>query len=553
MSTMTASLGRSWTERKWARRLFRGTPFRLARFFMAWGMPAAAIPVLRVPMALYPPAPDLLLMRAQAARRAGRIKQAKALCEALRPTLEMAVLQQDLRQVLAIYVEFEASMVRAPLAAGRYLSGLLCAENRRKLLLDACADLPEQPFIIQIRALCQALDGEYKEAAGRITDLMRERGEHGRKSASKAELALLRETWTVVDRIAFANVDWAGDDVQTESSVLFERAQDSETADALVAGKLLHEQLLQSREQEKFLALCQEDFDKAVALNVRLNAIRHMLRVGLRRLPDYTPAHEQARQCLDAITPEIARQMQQVPRQKQLKSAYVNQMVTVLTLARTLRRADLAQRIVQHFVDLSEDPAANPVLWFAAANIANEVADQEQSRIIMDNTGHLPPQTQVHVRDYFRWANLVGAYDEARKFSSTMPANLKRSFGMIQFVDTLPVRQRLRARRQDPRGISYPPLAGAPPAKPSPHDADRRAGIPATHGAGAGQGAPATGSQGRHLHPGAQYQPVAQLSANGVAGLQAAGLGRGAVGRRALAAREDRDRGDRYPERGDLP
>jgi hypothetical protein len=427
---------RSLAGHRWARHIFRGLPVRIARFWLHKDRPELARSALGFASRIYPDAQDLTLLQITIARKIGDTATERALVQSLLPALDQAVEDKANDQIVALLIEFEAAQVDMSLKAAEYLAVTLRSEARRKALHQSLAAHQESLFATQMTAIIAAMNGHYKEASAKVSDQMRALDAAPQTPELRTRMAVLRETWSTIDRIAFAHVDWADGDEPPETALLEDTAEAPSPEDAFTASKLLREQLLQGREQEKFLGLCLDEFSAAQSLGARLRALRQMVRKGLRRLPDYSDAYAQARSCLDGMQDEIDAYLN-VPVPDQLKARHVALLNEVFGLSLTLRDDALAQRLRRHFVALSRAPRAGQTLWVLAARMATDPNSRSMAHDIMNRLGGLTPKTEAQVRDYLRWANVSGAYALAQGFVERVPGPFRHSIAMLQYVETL--------------------------------------------------------------------------------------------------------------------
>lgn len=375
---------------------------------------------------------EALLVQMQTARQTGDSDAVQTACAALATIGPKLVQLNATDTILRLCAQFELSQCQTPQQIGQFLSDLLgTLEGRAQLRehLDVVTqDSDDSLFLFQLRMLCAALAGDYRQAASCVSDRIVREQQDPELAGDIKRHNLLQELWNRIDKIAFIHVDWSSDE-QAKQASLDEAATTTTSFD--------RERLLQSRRQEDFLQLCLTEFEAAETLAAQLRFIRQMLRVGLRRLPDYSDAHQQAGACLDIASKRIRSWLLKVKPEQAVRPGNIQQLVLALELSRKLKRNDLAKDIIARMIDIASLPDPTADLWQFAANVATTNHDRAAARTIMTRTRHCTPKTEAHLRDFFRWSNLCGEYDEAVRFAASLPKKFERSFSLLHFVETL--------------------------------------------------------------------------------------------------------------------
>lgn len=354
-----------------------------------------------------------------------------------RERIEGHLREGNVTGVLECLAEYEFLQREAPLEAGRLVVNMLTdMETREKLFESARVALSaygNSAYLIHLTTFGDALAGDYRAASALLTRKMRWPGRASR-SLAKARRLIHKSSWRVVDKIAHEHMDWSDDWISDQAA----GAADEAPLEGAKAALSFKEILLQGRMREEYLAACEADLLKARAISGRLAAIRDMLRIGTRHIPDYGPSYARAREALEAQAGELDSlfQPEAVETPEAAKSAVAN-LCGYLTLARRLNMTVEAERILNHLSALSRRKDLGQALWPAPAAIAADDADMEVANRIMGRIADLEPQTNRDIADFFQWAGLAQRFEEADAFYARLPEGFRRHHGLLHHVNNL--------------------------------------------------------------------------------------------------------------------
>jgi hypothetical protein len=335
---------------------------------------------------------------------------------------------------------------------------------------------PDSAFLIYLRAMPLADQGKFREAHDLVTAAIR----RCQKAVANGTLSenidrrynRLNSVWRVIDAISRDNVAWTdGSDIDVPA------AGKPEEAEAGVGGEPVHgqvgdetlvfsEQLIQKRQQEKYLQACRLEFDAAGTLQERFKAIWAMFREGLRRVPDYHAAYDMAGQCFEALRPRWIEFTERPYLNKQIDkdgfraASVARQLAAALRIARKLRLDQDIARLEESLVYLAGRPAAVSALWTACDALVDskpEVYARTTAELILKASRD--PNREPEVRDYFNWALKAQRYDFADRLFERLSDKLRFSKGALQYLNILQQEGRFAAAATLAREIHQSLLA----------------------------------------------------------------------------------------------
>lgn len=427
-------------EHRLARKLLLQAPLKLGRRCLEAGLHRSASGLFGFAARLYPEEIGLMHQRAIAAEHRGRHALAARLRAArLRILVVPMIANRDYTGILIVMAEMERTHLSIQFKAGQLIAQALVTETGRRVILDAARKarkrFRESAFLSHIISLCEAMDGDYRQAARRLMD------EIAMPHAAPPVLAekrrkILHQSWRVVDLIARERMDWTEEPAALSGKVQWPGAG---------VAHAFKEKALQERQRATYLALCDAEFEAAKRPGRKLRAIEEMLRTGIRHCPDYTQSHALARHRLLSLTGYLEGLFaaEAVGSHKE-RVAIVDDLCAYLRLARRLGLPERAARIVGHLGQLSLNAEWIAALWPAPGVIARDRACLEVAERIMSRVERQPPKASRDVRDYFRWAAEANRYDKADAFFASLPKALHRRHGLLYHVNILQRQGRFR-------------------------------------------------------------------------------------------------------------
>jgi len=364
------------------------------------------------------------------------------------------------------------------LQAGKLIARQLDSEvGRSRIFKASTAALVKHPdsiFLLHIKTLCQAMAGDYRAAGEALIERISSASRSG-KSLSRRQSIMLRDSWRVVDLVARGKMDWLEDSGSYKDLLAKNESDQGSTSDgAAVASDCpngivsdnarseileaessldFKEHALQGRLREDYLRACEREFGEAKLLNGKLKAVTEMLRTGIRHIPDYTESYDMARQKLETLLPEIRELSSRVPVKPKKPMDHIMNVCTFVNLAHRLGLVDEKKRCVAHLVELSKTESFGPRLWPAVGELSKHPEDITTANLIVLRIKHHIPQNDREVRNFLRWANNSGEYQEADKLRARMPKRLLRKEGMLGYVNILQRQGRLKEAIQLTRDI----------------------------------------------------------------------------------------------------
>lgn len=421
---------------------------RAAQVALRRGLPGLARRLIAPLHAAAPRDVGLLHLMAQAAEAAGEAEAGAGYrAERLRHLMPKYLKARDLTGVLRLMAEMERTGQAVQFGAGRLVADQLVSEVGRARLLKAArrarARFKESAFLSHVIALCQAMAGEHM-AAGRALVAEINDPPPAPDWLQARRFRLLEQSWRVVDLIARERMEWADETGgyealagPAEGTVPDRASEDSvltEGADTMLSFK---EHALQGRLRDRYLEVCDRDFEAAGDLSGRLAAVQAMLRTSIRHSPDYTASFDRAAQRLDSLAPEIEALFGPAAQDPELAEQQVLTLCTLLRLARRLNRTGLAARIAAHLETLSTLPAYLPQLWPAPAALARDPADMDRAARIMAQVRQQPPRINRDVQNFFRWAQLAQDDAGADRMFRSLSEGMQRRGGALYYVNIL--------------------------------------------------------------------------------------------------------------------
>jgi tetratricopeptide (TPR) repeat protein len=405
--------------------------------------------------------------------------------------LQNAMESDDLPSILEAMAAHEGLRRAVPARIGKRVCDLLSSDEGIIELMEASwkslQRYPDSPFLIYLHTLALAKAGDFQLAhdivTAAITRCQQAAASDGLDNELSRRHQRLSSVWRVVDSISRDNMTWAdgsgyddGEGGEGEAAALPDGAEDaggsqSEDVDSDAAVSeaavseapvseapaatsaasngddhvlVFSERLIQGRQHDRYLDVCKRNYDAAENLDGKFKAIKAMLRQGIRRIPNYQAAYDQARRCFEDARVEWAAVADRKTMGSQIDRNGVKTLAMVRLLASALqiaRQLDLAKDIVlleKALVFIAGKPKAVPALWtICAALVEGDAAGFEQVTTKFIQEAARDPDRDHELRDYFRWALEAQRYDLAHKLFSRLPDKSKRLKAMLQYVRIL--------------------------------------------------------------------------------------------------------------------
>lgn len=275
--------------------------------------------------------------------------------EHLKHLIKRPIETRDYCRILSLVARYENLARNPPVAAGDIIARQMVSEKGRARINAACElalkSAPKSVYLLYLRTACMAKAGDYVEASAMIGRRI-DQVEHADNATvdqmkrSKRELESLRNAWRVVDQIAREDTGWLdGEGGGTYTALVKEDTTARSGATTQSWALNFKEPLLQSRDETRYLALCQSEFNQAPTLVIKLKLIKEMLREGVRRQLTYHVAYDQANACYDRCTNSIDELLATDPETivHPSKAISITQsIVLAIDVARSLKRDDRA-------------------------------------------------------------------------------------------------------------------------------------------------------------------------------------------------------------------
>ncbi|EDM73235.1 hypothetical protein RAZWK3B_03405 [Roseobacter sp. AzwK-3b] len=427
-------------DRRLVRKLLLAAPLQLGQRCLNAGHHGVAAYMLGAVARLYPDDLRVMHLRAIAAEHRGREQMAAQLrATRLRRLVVPLIERRDYTGLLIVMAEMERTHLTIQFKAGQMIARQLVTEEGRKRLLESARQarkrFRESAYLSHLISLCEAMQGDYREAAQRLLQEI-DTPNAAAPALMEKRRRILEQSWRVVDLIARESMDWSEDPTHG-------CPQDREAAPPLAGD--FKEKALQERRRDAYLELCDAEFRAAGEPGKKLRAIRDMLHVGIRHSPDYTGSYALATQRLMGIADDLeclfAPEAVLSPKDA---ARTVDDLCLYLWIARRLSLWTAAARIVTHLEALSLRGEVVNALWPAPGMIAGDSACLDVAERIMARVECQPPRTNRDARDYFSWAAEANRYDKADAFYAKLPKALHRRHGLLYHVNILQRQGRFR-------------------------------------------------------------------------------------------------------------
>lgn len=418
---------------------------RIGARFIAWARAPQRRPMVHLALEVLSRlhVPDVRVLRVQA-RVADRLgwRSAKAFCDAkaLQLAITAPLAAQDLTGVLPLMAGLERTHRAAPIAAGALIAEALITEAGRAKLLVAAqaarASNPDSAYLAHLVALCQAKQGDYRAASDDLAAALALPW-RADDPLDRQRFGILRDTWRAVDLAAREHVDWAHPSEDYADLLPKTATATADPASGTPRILTFKEHALQGRRRADYLAACEADLAQAQSLAERLKAISEMLRASIRQSPSYTASYDLARGHLQGLRPEWEH-LFTGPLQAETAEQTILDLCSLLQLTRQLGLEGDTARCLARFEALAEDGSHLALLWPAADEIATKARDLPlASRMMAAITARHSPQTSRHVSNFFRWALLAGAQEQAHATYAALPSRLRAQRGLLNYVQIL--------------------------------------------------------------------------------------------------------------------
>ncbi|MFI0844283.1 hypothetical protein [Mesorhizobium sp. IMUNJ 23232] len=362
-----------------------------------------------------------------------------------------------LPELLTAMVEFETIARAAPFSAGSRILELLSSEEGRQDLIQASGQIlprhPDSPFLIYVRSASLAKNGNIREAHDFVMAAIRRCQEDAASGLlterNRRRYKQLNKVWRVIDTISRDAATWSdgsGGDTppwaRSDGSSADTQRSNIGSADRADEELGFSEQLLQSRQYDRYLDICKRKFDNAKRLHEKFGALRDMLREGLRRIADYHAPYNLASACFGEIAPQWKRlaEPSYIDGRKSWTAmrATAKLLAEALQLARQLRRSDDVALLERSLLYLAGKPAAATAIWTACHALVGDAAEsyvEETIALISKSRRH--PEGDADIREFFIWARRVQRFDLAHAIYDRLPSWWKASIGVPQYAAIL--------------------------------------------------------------------------------------------------------------------
>jgi hypothetical protein len=394
---------------------------------------------LRKRPAAFEPGADMALVKARALR--------------LRELTAKAVEKRNYSRVLLLMARFARLRHPAPLEAGDLIARQMVSEPGRRRICEAAAkaleEEPDSPFLIYLHAATLAKSGAYREAGQKVRAAIaeltaREQSHDAAVKAAKSDFDVLKSAWRVVDLVARedtgqvdAGDDAAGPDVSPKDG----------PDDAAAAGRRLtfKEHLLQSKDEEGYLAACESEFEQCRGLMEKLRLVREMLRQGVRRQLTFHKGYEAAHRCYDRVRPEIVAECARTDAGSLAEGdavALVVRLTSAIDICRKLNRRDDIEALKAALFGLAEAGLHPSGVWHMLPHLVlgeGELGVETWAARSHSLARALPaaPAKEGQLRAYLLWAMRVRAFEQAETVMSRVSGALAASPAALYFVNIL--------------------------------------------------------------------------------------------------------------------
>lgn len=368
-------------------------------------------------------------------------------CRAAVDRARAAWLDHDLAAGLAALADAEAHGCELPVEVGqgfeRALADIPSRVNLSAAAEPVLAQWPDSIPVLYARIMGLIELDSFAAAHDLVSDaLLRAldgfEQHEGPLRKRRGHLLRLLSLWKVVDAAARDQMCWAVEsrhEPQAYIDLPFVRRFEALPAE-LTHGETeltlgFAEPYLQGKQQTRFLERCRKAFDETRPLQKKLNAIKSMIRSGLRREVSYTPCYELARACfaeldadlraIEAVLPVAATQTSL----RGLRSAY--------GLARQLGLDAEAARMRATLVACAgsgDQPSAS--IWIIGNTLgAGDPGLDRLYELAAD------PDDERDARDFFQWATRAGAYERAHRVFAALSPDLQVRQSTLSYVNIL--------------------------------------------------------------------------------------------------------------------
>ena len=363
-------------------------------------------------------------------RRRLEIIRNYAMSENIERTLESLAQSEELREI-------------GPFQSGVLLEKLLSNDEGIAALGKACEPLierfPNSILLTYIRTVSLAKSDQITEAneflSGAIVKSINTRKRlNDPSNLEKSHSIQLLKIWRVLDQIARNNMQWI-ENVHNEvdySSMDFLQEFETSALD-FDTSLFCAEPLLQGRHIEKYLIVCDKAYEQAETLKDKLRVINAIMRTGLRRLPSYHAAYDNAKSYFNASWSDI----EWAGRGLKLGQLSFDSIMPILALSMTIAQklvlAEKLSYLESILIEVAKYHSNKTPRWAALrALVTLDPIKHGKFTTELIDEGKTLPQTTGDIKEFLIWANCTEEYERAYKFFIKQPTKIKRtSLGLV--------------------------------------------------------------------------------------------------------------------------
>lgn len=339
------------------------------------------------------------------------------------------------RSVVGSLAVIEAAGNAMPMEVARDLEAELSDAQGRQRLSEAAssalADSPDSPILLYLRVLGLIDDNRFEEAHDILSAAFHRLSvslNAGNLSATKGRerAESLSKLWKIVDSAARDQMRWVVPDADHGAAYArfdfvreFEALPHDRPWQNHLTTLAFAEPLLQGRQNSAYLKRCALAFEQTKTLYQRLQVIRAMCRQGVRRIPDYGPAYDQARALYNSCLTEMEAAIEQgrTGRLRDLR-AHLRWLRSARDIAVQIGEVDHAKVLTVAIADCARGDAGGDGLWM----VANALAQDPESRsVAVDLVRNVKPEREQDLRDFYQFVIRTGEYDRAHAVFKRLP------------------------------------------------------------------------------------------------------------------------------------
>lgn len=422
----------------------------LAKTLMACNLPGLALKTA-VPLDMGTATDkELLQLLQQASSQCGDQEQAHhyevmAFRRSALASLDDADLSTDIRGLLESAAGLEKRGNALPRKAAAALASISQRTDICETIATVCSELrtsyPASVLLTYFEASALARLERFGEANSVVHSAVLADEKCARPSKANAFAKISR----IVDAISRDLMAWSSkqqaDNISQEETASTPDGIGDNVKQVLSFKAMDTEVLLQARMQQAYLKACRHRFDSATDVKDQVAAIKAMMRQGLRRMPSYHQAYDEARQAYaDMGSERLARYAQEVLDRRYSADnplAATRQLVELQKLAQELGFDVEAEHFERTLAEMLVRLEHKDVAWVIADALVRIDCKKHRPATTKAILALGVPKKDYQIRSFFMWALHARKYKIATEVFNKLPLNAQKSVNVYEYVRIL--------------------------------------------------------------------------------------------------------------------